>query len=186
MIADASWGAAYFWACAFAAIAGALITVAARNPIRSAMGLLVAILGIAGHYLALHAQFLAAIQLIVYAGAVVILFVFVIMLIGADASPARDTRSLAPRVLAGVGTVYFALLVGRRLHGALGTHPFRTPHPELGNIGAVGRELYTRALVPFELVTALFIVAVVAAIAVASGPRKPAAASDDDDKGGAA
>ncbi|MEA2751537.1 MAG: NADH-quinone oxidoreductase subunit, partial [Myxococcales bacterium] len=72
-------GQAYFWVCAALAVGGAISTVVAKNPIRSAMGLLMMILSIAGIYLALHAQFLAAIQLIVYAGAIVVLFIFVIM-----------------------------------------------------------------------------------------------------------
>ena len=78
-------GVLLFVVCGIACIAGALTTVSATNPVRAAMGLLATIVGIAGLFLKLDAQFLAAIQLIVYAGAVVVLFVFVIMLLGSDA-----------------------------------------------------------------------------------------------------
>ena len=96
-------GYAYFYVCATLAVLGAIATIAAKNPIRGAMGLLLMILSIAGLFLALHAQFLAAIQLIVYAGAIVVLFLFVIMLLGPSAStplgspranPARPRRGL--------------------------------------------------------------------------------------------
>ncbi len=94
-------GQTYFWCCAALAVAGATFTVIARNPIRGAMGLLLMILSIAGLFLALHAQFLAAIQLIVYAGAIVVLFLFVIMLLGPSATPPFDHRGRIPRWVSG-------------------------------------------------------------------------------------
>ena len=72
----------FFAVCTLFVLLGAVFTVAARNPIRGAMGLLTTILGVAGMYLLLAAELLAAVQVVVYAGAVVILFLFVIMLIG--------------------------------------------------------------------------------------------------------
>ena len=66
----------YFYTCAAVALLGALGTVIAKNPIRGAMWLMVTIISVAGIFLALHAHFLAAIQLIVYAGAIVVLFMF--------------------------------------------------------------------------------------------------------------
>ena len=91
-----------FGLCAVACLAGAITTISAQNPIRGAMGLLTTIFGIAGLFLILSAEFLTAIQLIVYAGAVVVLFVFVLMLLGADArAPARSGRSGASRAFGG-------------------------------------------------------------------------------------
>src|SRR6516165_9169132 len=92
-------GYVYFYGLAILALLGALGTVSAKSPIRGAMGLLLMIVSIAGLFLALHAQFLAAIQLIVYAGAIVVLFIFVIMLLGPSASPSKDARGLVPRIL---------------------------------------------------------------------------------------
>src|ERR1700742_2569493 len=94
-------GAIYFYVCAALALGGAVGVVASKNPIRGAMGLLLLILSVAGLFLALHAQFLAAIQLIVYAGAIVILFLFVIMLLGPSASTPSDRRGIAARVFGG-------------------------------------------------------------------------------------
>src|SRR6185369_8837320 len=87
----------FFGLSALATLVGALLTVLAVNPIRSAMALLLSIGGITGLFLGLDAQFLAAIELIVYAGAVVILFVFVIMLIGPDATPPADSKAAFSR-----------------------------------------------------------------------------------------
>jgi NADH-quinone oxidoreductase subunit J len=164
---------AFFALSALATLVGALLTVLAVNPIRSAMALLLAIGGVTGLFLGLDAQFLAAIELIVYAGAVVILFVFVIMLIGPDATPPADSKAAFSRTLGAVVLGIFALTSGilaARAGGGL--HAMPPWRPEFGSIDSFGRELFTRGLVPFELTTALFVVAVVGAIAVARGRHR--------------
>jgi NADH-quinone oxidoreductase subunit J len=164
-------GNVFFALCSIAALVGALSTVLARNPIRGAMGLLLCIVGIAGLFLKLNAQFLAAIQLIVYAGAVVVLFVFVIMLLGPDAGatePKAEPKARLSRALAGT---LMALIAGTTLVMVLQSadKPTRFAHvgPEHGSVEAVGQQLFTKAVVPFELATALLIVAVIGSIAVA-------------------
>jgi NADH-quinone oxidoreductase subunit J len=164
---------AFFALSAVATLVGALLTVLAVNPIRSAMSLLLAIGGITGLFLGLDAQFLAAIELIVYAGAVVILFVFVIMLIGPDATPPADSKAAFARTLGAAALGLFALTSGilaARAGGGL--HALPPARPEFGTIDSFGRELFTRGIVPFELTTALFVVAVVGAIAVARGRHR--------------
>jgi NADH-quinone oxidoreductase subunit J len=173
---------AFFGLSALATLVGALLTVLANNPIRSAMSLLLAIGGITGLFLGLDAQFLAAIELIVYAGAVVILFVFVIMLIGPDAGPRADSKAGFARTV-GAGVLgLFAIVTGTLLMRAGGgLHRLPPWRPEFGTIDSFGRELFTRGLVPFELTTALFVVAVVGAIAVARGRHRgdePPSAND--------
>jgi NADH-quinone oxidoreductase subunit J len=153
---------------------GGVVTVAAKNPIRGAMGLLTTIVGIAGMYLLLSAEFLAAIQIMVYAGAVVVLFLFVIMLLGPSATSGRDTRTWSARYLA--AAVFLASSVGamallRKVAGTA-TTPFGMAPRSLGTIEGIGHELFTTALLPFELSSALLLVAVVGAIAVARG-RQP-------------
>lgn len=160
-----------FAVCALACLAGSIVTIAAQNPIRGAMGLLTTIFGIAGLFLKLRAEFLTAIQLIVYAGAVVVLFVFVLMLLGADArAPARSGRSGASRFLGGGLFVVMAGLALTSLWGVdaepTGLGPVSAEH---GSVEAVGTLLFTEAIFAFELATALLIVAVVGAIAVARG-----------------
>src|SRR5437868_13184399 len=104
-------GEIYFWVFAALAVGGALAVIIQKNPIRCAMGLLLLILSIAGLFLQLQAQFLAAIQLIVYAGAIVVLFLFVIMLLGPSASTGTDRRGLGYRALGAGAFAGIALLL---------------------------------------------------------------------------
>lgn len=168
-------GYAYFYLCAATAILGALGTVAAKNPIRGAMGLLLMILSIAGLFLALHAQFLAAIQLIVYAGAIVVLFIFVIMLLGPSASPPMDHRGHISRTFgavllgaAGLGAIALLVSTTEKAPG-FGPTGYPSPPGDFGGVDAFGRVIFTEGLVPFELSSALLMVAIVGAVAVARG-----------------
>jgi NADH-quinone oxidoreductase subunit J len=163
-------GSLYFYGCALLALAGALGVVIARNPIRGAMGLLLLILSVAGLFLALHAQFLAAIQLIVYAGAIVILFLFVIMLLGPSATPVHDQRGLVVRAFSGGLFAVFgawAIFLVARVAPPAGS--LALPAESFGGIDAFGSVLFSDALAPFELSSGLLMVAVVGAIAVARG-----------------
>jgi NADH-quinone oxidoreductase subunit J len=166
-------GTLYFYACALLALAGAVGVVASKNPIRGAMGLLLLILSVAGLFLALHAQFLAAIQLIVYAGAIVILFLFVIMLLGPSASTPSDRQGIVVRVfggglfgLAGLAVLWRVVAAAHEAHRVL---PMPRPDDSFGGIDAFGSALFADALVPFELSSGLLMVAVVGALAVARG-----------------
>ncbi|HEV8244318.1 MAG TPA: NADH-quinone oxidoreductase subunit J [Polyangiaceae bacterium] len=163
-------GSFFFALCSIVSLVGAVVTIGARNPIRCAVGLLVTIAGIAGLFLRLNAQFLAAIQLIVYAGAVVVLFVFVIMLLGPDAgaAPRGVPKARPSRAIAGILMALLGVMAGSMLFAASGElTPFTVVAPEHGSVEAVGRLMFGKGIVPFELATALLIVAVVGAIAVA-------------------
>ena len=163
-------GNVFFLLASALALVGAVWTIASQSPIRSAVGLLCTIVGIAALFLRLNAQFLAAIQIIVYAGAVVVLFVFVIMLLGPDAGAfsKRPPRSRAARI----ASAALVAVLGGCLAFLLGSAeieqtPFGQARPEFGSVEAVGQLVFTRGLVPFELSTALLIVAAIGAIAVA-------------------
>ena len=103
-------GQIVFALSALVAIVAAVLTVSLRTPLRSAMALLLNILALAGLYLTLHAHLLAAIQLLVYAGAVVVLFVFVIMLIG----PSAESKDPAPKgqLVRTAGAALMAIVAG--------------------------------------------------------------------------
>jgi NADH-quinone oxidoreductase subunit J len=169
----------FFAVMALVSVLGAVVTVLARSPIRSAVGLLTCIVGIAGLFLKLNAQFLSAIQLIVYAGAVVVLFVFVIMLLGPDAGAAAGglPKTRLSRVVAGVCIVLGAAAAFGLAGRVSKPTGFAVVGPEHGSLELVGRELFTQAIVPFELSTALLIVAAVGAIAVARSHTAPKKAS---------
>ncbi|MFW5740147.1 MAG: NADH-quinone oxidoreductase subunit J [Myxococcota bacterium] len=158
-----------FYLSALLAIAGALGTVASKSAIRAAMSLLLTIFGIAGLYVTLTAQLLAAIQVIVYAGAVVVLFVFVIMLLGGQGDPKTDNRTLRSRIvgagLFGLTALVAAALVARA--GIGGPHIFDPASPEFGSVAALGKVMFTDGVVAFELVGVLLTAAIVGVLAVA-------------------
>jgi NADH-quinone oxidoreductase subunit J len=167
-------GQAFFYLAAMLALVGALGVVLAKNPIRGAMGLLLMILSIAGLFLALHAEFLAAVQLIVYAGAIVVLFLFVIMLLGPSAVAPSDHRGRIPRIagaalyaVAGLGMTALLVRSVGDLHAIL-----PSADDEFGTIDSIGKVIFTQALVPFELSSALLMVAIIGAVAVARGRGK--------------
>jgi NADH-quinone oxidoreductase subunit J len=156
----------------FAAIAlvGALATILLRNPIRCAVGLFFHILALAGLYLTLGAQFLAVIQLLVYAGAVVVLFVFVIMLLGPAADTPKDSRGTIPRM---AGVLFAAAAMLMVLPTFWFVRMFMDTRPEqYGTVKQVGTELFRSAMVPFEMVGVTLLVAVLGAFAVARGHHK--------------
>jgi len=162
----------FFAVATFFVLGGGVFTVAQRNPIRSAMGLLTSIVGVAGMYLMLSAEFLAAIQILVYSGAVVILFLFVIMLLGPSAMSERDTKTAISRYLAAgvfLASSGGALFLLARMAGA--PTLLKAAPAGFGHIEALGRELFAAELVPFELSGALLLVAVVGAVAVARGKQ---------------
>ena len=165
-------GPGYFYLCGFFAVLGALIAIVAANPIRGAMGLLLMILSVAGLFLALHAQFLAAIQLIVYAGAVVVLFLFVIMLLGPASQAPRDHRGRITRMVGG-GLFFFTALITMLMAARSLAKPPALPmaDADFGSIDAFGRVLFNEGLVPFELSSALLLVSVIGAVAIARGKQ---------------
>jgi NADH-quinone oxidoreductase subunit J len=164
---------AFFGVCTLLMLVGGVITVAARNPIRGAMGLMATIVGVAGMYLLLSAELLAAVQIIVYAGAVVVLFLFVIMLLGPSSMAPRDKRGAFGRTVGGTLfglSVLAALFLVARLGGMHGAR-LHNLTATFGGIDDFGRVLFSDGIVPFELSSALLMVAVVGAVAVARGKQ---------------
>ena len=158
-------GATMFVVTAVMAVVGALMTIWARRPLRAAIGLLVHIVSLAGMFLTLNAQLLAALQLLVYAGAIVVLFVFVIMLIGPAAQLGPVEGRVAPRTLSIAMVAAVALTVAT----SVGTvdAPWAPVPEDFGTVESLGLAIYRQALVPFEVISITLLVAIVGAIAVA-------------------
>jgi NADH-quinone oxidoreductase subunit J len=161
-------------------LAGALGVIVARNPVHSALMLVMTLFGVAVLFVAQEAHFLAAVQVIVYAGAIVVLFLFVIMLVGVDkvenvqAEPLRGQR-VAAIVLA-------AAVLGQVLW--LGGSAWTSGSPSVAgsslgpgsNVEKLARSIFTRYLLPFEATSVLLVVAVVGAVVLARRPEKGDAA----------
>ncbi len=162
-----------FWAFAGAAVGGALFVVTRRNLIAAVMGMVGSFLGIAAIYMMLYAHFLAVVQMLVYAGAIMVLFVFVIMILNRPEDEPVAPTGRAGYVIGGVAIVY---LVGRLIMmlmkvrapvTSMGAPGKTAEGHDWGTVKAVGTDLFGPGLFPFEAVSVLLLVAVVGAIAVA-------------------
>jgi NADH-quinone oxidoreductase subunit J len=155
----------FFYLFAALTVICAVMVVAnpfSRNPVTSAMFLVLTIVCMAGLFVLLHAFFLAAVQIIVYAGAVMVLFLFVIMLLDLKAEERRKIKMVG----AGLGTIAVGaivfLLVRTVLHLPKATH---TGNPALeGATTSLGKILFTDYVLPFEIVSLLLLVAMVGVI----------------------
>ena len=149
---------------ALAAVASALVVVTQKNPVNSILALIVTFFCLAVLYVTLGAQFIAALQVIVYAGAIMVLFLFVVMLLNLK-EPARwDARG---PLLTGLG---FAAAGGLLL---IAVAALREPlglsaplDPQLGSVGSVGEALFRKFLLPFEVVSVLLLAAIIGAVAL--------------------
>lgn len=157
---------------AVTSVAGAVTVVMARNPVYSGMGLLGTMLSLAVMYVAQLAHFVAAIQIIVYAGAVMTLFLFVIMLIGVDKS--EDLSENLPRqraIVASLAVVTVGLAVWLGTSGGFDWVPAAVGEPitdaSNGTVGAIGEALFSRWVLAFEVTALLLTVAAAGAIALA-------------------
>ncbi|MGH2372953.1 MAG: NADH-quinone oxidoreductase subunit J family protein [bacterium] len=144
------------------ALAGGVGVIAARQPVHSALALLVVLASLAVMYLLLAAQFIAVLQVIIYAGAIVVLFLFVIMLLAARSGEERRQKLPRQRQAA---TVAAAVFVGALLTGALSVGgPSKPIAPEFGTAQQVGEALFVAYLLPFELASVILLVGIVAAV----------------------
>ena len=176
-----------FWAFAAIAIIGAIFVISRKNLIAAVMGMVGSFLGIAAVYMMLYASFLAVVQMLVYAGAIMVLFVFVIMILN---RPEDEPVAPSGRLGQGLGVVAIVYLVARLV--MLLVH-VKLPDPKValaappavhsamggahawGSIAAVGTDLFGAGLFPFEAISILLLVAVVGAIAIARPLHEDAA-----------
>ena len=146
------------------AVCGAVMVVTRKHPMASALYLILTLFAVAALFVLRQAHFLAAIQVIIYAGAVVVLFVFVIMLINVPEDRLPVERATTVRVLGVLAAGFFILesaVMARRYSMPTG------PAAEVGTVEAVGRALFTDYLLAFEITSVLLLAAVIGAIALA-------------------
>jgi NADH-quinone oxidoreductase subunit J len=157
-----------FYLFAVGGITSALLVVTRRNPIISALWLIANFFCLAGIYLTLHAQFIAVIQILVYAGAIMVLFVFVIMLLNlGDERRLRDGFSWKKVVAGGLGFGVLMELIYIFLMQTGSSSIDLTRATNVGTVEAIGKQLFTRFLFPFEVTSLLLTAAIVGAIVLA-------------------
>ena len=160
-----------FVASAAVILGGAVGVVVARNPVHSAINLIATLLGVALAFIEQSASFLAAVQVIVYAGAIVILFLFVIMFLGVDRKEQVSIEPLAgqrPMAVVAVGVVTGGLIALMAAGGWYsGAHAVVAPTDPSNDVGVLGRSIFTTYLFAFEATSLLLIIAVVGAVMLA-------------------
>jgi NADH-quinone oxidoreductase subunit J len=166
-----------FGASAVIVLAGALGVILAKNPVHSALMLVMTLFGIAVLFVQQEAHFLAAVQVIVYAGAIVVLFLFVIMLLGVDKVESWEEGPLSfQRWAAGaiglIGGAMVAILAARAIDlGRAATSTTASLDDGESNVVAVGKALFTDYVFAFELTGVLLVVAVIGAVVLARRPK---------------
>jgi NADH-quinone oxidoreductase subunit J len=171
--------AAAFWVLGPLALAGGLGMIFSRNAVHSALWLALSMLCLGLLYMTQQAPFLGFVQIIVYTGAIMMLFLFVLMLVGRDSSDSVVETLRGQRFAGAVLGIGFAGLVISSLAGGLTGVQARGLVTENttqgGNVAQLGRELFTSYLFPFELTSALLIVAAIGAMVLAHTERRTGA-----------
>lgn len=162
--------AVVFWIFAAIAVGGAFTVVWSRNTVHSALGLMTTLFSVAVLYVVNQGHFIAAVQVLVYAGAVMTLFLFAIMLIGVDKAEERSGSLRGQRWLALIASAGFAVLLLAVGTSAWITGAVSGPEPQ-GTAEAIADSLFDRWVLPFELTAILLIIA--AAGTIALGFYKP-------------
>ena len=156
---------ATFYALAAIAISSAVMVITRRNPVHSAIFLIMTLLSVGLLFLQLQAEFMAAVQIIVYIGGIMVLFLFVIMLVSVDVT-VRQVRFNRQWIIGGAASVAMLILFG----GAIlkGKDAFRLPDspPEAAQITVeqIGQSLFQNYMLPFEIASLLLLVAMVGAV----------------------
>ncbi len=161
-----------FWVLSVLAVGCALGVILSRNPVHSVLCLILTFFAISGHYILMNAQFLAIVNIIVYAGAIMVLFLFVIMLmnLNADVEPQKGHLIQLAGVVSG-GILFLVILTAVK---DVKNQSMEMPTTPIGLIENLGKELFHKYTLPFEISSVLFLSAMIGAVII--GKKDPAAA----------
>ena len=155
-----------FWFLAILAIVGAAGVVGSRNPVYSVLWLIVVFFAISGHYILMNAQFLAIVNIIVYAGAIMVLFLFVIMLMNLN-SEAEPPTNMALKMAGTIaGMCLMLVFVAALTKTADMNRVTQMKGGDIGLINQLGKALFNDYVIPFELSSVLFLSAMIGAIVI--------------------
>ena len=148
------------------ALFSAVMVVVSKNPVYSVLWLILVFFAISGHYILLNAQFLAIVNIIVYAGAIMVLFLFVIMLMNLNASVEPQKNKWLKMAGAIAGGCLLLVLVAAFKDADIKTQLVQTKEGEIGLINNLGMALFKDYVVPFEISSVLFLSAMVGAVVI--------------------
>ncbi|MDB5202602.1 MAG: NADH-quinone oxidoreductase subunit [Ferruginibacter sp.] len=147
------------------AVGSALMMLLTKSPVHSILWLIVVFFAISGHYILLNAQFLAIVNIIVYAGAIMVLFLFVVMLmnLNSESEPAKNYRLHLIGIISGGSLLLVLLAAVMKIDLA---HPVMMKVGEAGLISKLGKTLFTDYVLPFEISSVLFLSAMIGAVVI--------------------
>lgn len=158
-----------FWVLGITAVVSSLFMITRENPVHSALWMLLTFFAVAGIFIQLDAEYIAAIQVMVYAGAILVLYMFVVMLLNP-----KSTGFIKMPVKAVLGGIAALVLFAQVLMTLMGTGVIKTAqltgihYPEgITNVKAFGAVMFTNYIVPFEVASVLLLVAMIGAIVIA-------------------
>ena len=155
-----------FWILTATALLSAIMVITSKNPVYSVLWLIVTFFAISGHYILLNAQFLAIVNIIVYAGAIMVLFLFVIMLMNLN-NPTHKLKNRWLQMIGGVAAGCLLLVLVAALRNTeISKNVAQVCGGDIGLIKNLGRELFTTFVVPFEIASILFLSAMVGAVVI--------------------
>jgi NADH-quinone oxidoreductase subunit J len=165
-----------FWVLSAWIVGGALFTMTRRNPVTAVMSLVGTFFALAAMYASLSAHFLAIIQVLVYAGAIMVLFIFVVMILNREEVTPVTPRGLLLRAL-GVGAGIYLTRVFTRIASSMpGSDTPATLSDSYGTVAAIGDILFRDFLYPFEAISLLLLVAIVGGVVISRSHQKEVAA----------
>ena len=154
-----------FFLLSFIAVGSAIMMITSKSPVHSVLWLIVVFFSISGHYILLNAQFLAVVNIIVYAGAIMVLFLFVVMLmnLNAETEPIKNYRLQLIGVLAG-GTLLLVLITAMMRIDV--EQVVQMKIGDAGLIKVLGMTLFKNYVLPFEISSVLFLSAIIGAVII--------------------
>ena len=155
-----------FWFLSVLALGAAVMVVASKSPVHSILYLIITFFAISGHYILLNAQFLAIVNIIVYAGAIMVLFLFVVMLmnLNADSEPQQKNKWLL--YIGGIAGGSLLLVIVAALKQTTTTTHLVQMNGDVGLIKNLGMKLFTDYVFPFEISSVLFLSAMIGAVVI--------------------
>lgn len=162
-----------FYFLSFLAVMCALLVVTSKNPVHSVLYLVLVFFALAGHYIVLNAQFLAAVHIIVYAGAIMVLFLYVIMMMNLNDAESEPQKSNIMKLAAVVAAgLLIVVMVGALKDAGAVQIAEEAKRTDVGLIKNLGKVLFKEYLLPFEVSAVLFLSAMVGAVMIGKNENK--------------
>ena len=155
-----------FWFLSVVALFSALMVITSKNPVHCVLWLIATFFSISGHYILLNAQFLAIVNIIVYAGAIMVLFLFVIMLMNLNKETEPQKNRWLKMAGAIAGGCLLLVMVAALRNSDIKQQAALVNEGNIGLIQYLGKELFTNYVVPFEISSVLFLSAMVGAVVI--------------------